>query len=80
MAMIKDETFPFPNNWTQVFVSWERMMEHKPDCHDVTNWVENEYAGFGRYQLRGPDWCPTAGFLFYFEDERDAEIFILKWL
>jgi hypothetical protein len=56
------------------------MMEHKPDCHDVTNWVENEYAGFGRYQLRGPDWCPTAGFLFYFEDERDAEIFILKWL
>jgi hypothetical protein len=40
----------------------------------------NEYAGFGRYQLRGPEWNPTAGFLFYFEDARDAEVFILKWM
>lgn len=78
--MIKDETMPFPSHWTQVFVSWERMLEQQPNCQDVINWVENEYAGFGRYQLRGPNWEPTSGFLFYFEDERDAEVFILKWL
>jgi hypothetical protein len=48
----------------------------------MLNWIEKEYAGFARYQLRGyetPD-DPTAGFLFYFEDERDANVFILKWL
>ena len=77
--MIQDETMPFPNHWTQVFVSWERMLEQQPNCLEVTNWVE-QYNGIGRYQLRGPDWCPTAGFLFYFEEARDAEVFILKWM
>lgn len=78
--MIKDESMPFPTHWTQIFVSWERMMEQDPNCLEITNWIEKEYKGIGRYQLRGPDWCPTAGFLFYFEDARDAEIFVLKWL
>jgi hypothetical protein len=77
--MIKDESFPFPAHWTQVFMPWERMLEQRPNCRDLTNWVEKEYNGFGRYQLRGPDWNPTAGFLFYFEDERDALVFMLKW-
>ena len=78
--MTKDESFPFPNDWTQVFVSWERMLEQRPNCLEITNWVENEYIGLGRYQLRGPDWNPIAGFLFYFENEQDATTFILKWL
>ena len=78
--MIKDETFPFPDNWTQVFVAWERMLEHRPDVRHMLNWIEKEYKGIGRYQLRGPPWNPTAGFLFYFEDERDANVFILKWI
>ena len=78
--MIKDESMPFPNHWTQIFVSWDRMLEQDPNCLKVIHWIENEYKGLGRYQLRGPDWCPTAGFLFYFEDPRDAEIFVLKWL
>ena len=77
--MIKDETMPFPSHWTQVFVSWDRMLEQDPNCLEVTNSVE-QYNGIGRYQLRGPNWEPTSGFLFYFEDERDAEVFILKWL
>ena len=80
MEMIKDESFPFPNDWTQVFVPWERMLKQRPNCLEITNWVENEYIGLGRYQLRGPDWNPTAGFLFYFENEQDATTFILKWL
>jgi len=79
IVMIKDESLPFPAHWTQVFMPWERMLEHDPDCHDLINWV-NDYAGFGRYQLRGPEWNPTSGFLFYFEDVRDAEVFILKWI
>jgi hypothetical protein len=77
--MIKDDSFPFPVHWTQVFMPWERMLEQDPKCHDLTNWVE-QYNGIGRYQLRGPEWNPTAGFLFYFEDARDAEVFILRWL
>jgi hypothetical protein len=55
------------------------MLEQDPNCLEVTNWVE-QYNGVGRYQLRGPDWEPTAGFLFYFEDPRDAEVFVLKWI
>jgi hypothetical protein len=79
--MIKDESMPYPTHWTQVFVSWERMLEqHGPDCRQILNWIENEYSGVARYQLRGPNWEPTSGFLFYFEDARDAEVFILKWL
>jgi len=80
--MIKDETFPFPEHWTQVFVSWNRMLEHQPNVRQMLNWIENDYTGLARYQLRGyatPE-DPTAGFLFYFEDELDANIFILKWL
>jgi hypothetical protein len=80
IAMIKDDSFPFPAHWTQVFIPWERMLEQRPNCHDLTNWVEKEYTGFGRYQLRGPEWNPTSGFLFYFEDERDALVFMLKWM
>jgi hypothetical protein len=78
--VLKDETFPFPEHWTRVFVSWERMLEHRPSVHHMLHWVEKEYVGFARYQLRGPAQDPTAGFLFYFEDERDANVFILKWL
>ena len=80
IVMIKDDSLPFPSHWTQVFMPWERMLEQRPNCRDLTNWVEKEYNGFGRYQLRGPDWNPTAGFLFYFEDERDALVFMLKWM
>jgi len=29
--MIKDEFMPFPTHWTQVFVSWKRMMEQQPN-------------------------------------------------
>jgi len=78
--MIQDELWPPPSDWTQVFIPWERMLEQDPNCLDVSRWIEQEYRGIGRYQLRGPDWEPTAGFLFYFEDPRDAEVFILKWL
>ena len=58
------------------------MLEHRPNVSHMLDWIEKEYAGFARYQLRGYETSmdPTAGFLFYFEDERDANIFILKWL
>jgi hypothetical protein len=79
MAMILDDTWPPPKDWTQVFIPWERMLEQNPNCLELTNWVENEYRGIGRYQLRGPDWAPTAGFLFYFENEKDATMFTIKW-
>lgn len=80
--MIKDESLPFPEHWTQVFVSWKRMLEHQPDVRQMLDWIENDYKGLARYQLRGYETSadPTAGFLFYFEDEQDANIFILKWL
>jgi hypothetical protein len=77
--MTQDDFWPPPENWTQVFISWDRMLEQDPNCLEVTNWVE-QYNGVGRYQLRGPPWNPTAGFLFYFEDPRDAEVFILKFI
>jgi len=80
IAMLKDETLPFPEHWTKVFISWDRMLEHKPNVRKMLGWIENEYLGFARYQLRGPADDPTSGFLFYFEDDKDANIFILKWL
>jgi len=80
MDVIKDESYPYPTHWTQVFVSWDRMLKQNPNCLEITKWLENEYKGFGRYQLRGPDWDPAAGFLFYFEDNRDATAFILRWM
>ena len=79
IVMIKDESFPFPDHWTQVFIPWSRMLEQRPNCLEVINWVE-QYNGIGRYQLRGPNDDPTAGFLFYFEHPHDAEIFTLKWI
>lgn len=78
--MLKDETWPAPDEWTQVFMPWERMLAKQPDCQTILGWVEKEYHGVGRYQLRGPAEDPTAGFLFYFEDPRDAEMFVLKWV
>lgn len=79
LTMIKDDTWPTPENWTQVFVSWDRMLDHAPPVHDVLKWVEQTYRGLGRYQLRGPQEDPASGFLFYFEDPKDATIFILRF-
>jgi hypothetical protein len=42
-------------------------------------WIEVEYQGNGQYQLRGPEKDPASGFLFYFENIKDAIIFVLKW-
>lgn len=80
VVVIKDETVPFPGHWHTVFVPWQRMAKQNPNCLDLLHWIENDYLGFARYQLRGPALDPTAGFLFYFEDSRDATVFTLKWL
>jgi hypothetical protein len=77
--VIKDETWPPPAHWTQVFVSWDRMLDHSPHVHDLLDWVEKEYRGLGRYQLRGPREDPVSGFLFYFQEPKDATVFVLKF-
>jgi len=46
--MIQDDTWPPPANWTQVFIPWEQMLEQRPNCLELTNWVEKEYQGIGR--------------------------------
>jgi hypothetical protein len=80
MVMIKSEhPYPPPESWTPVFVSWERMLEHRPLVHDLLFWIEQVYEGHGQYQLRGPADDPASGFLFYFEDSRDAGWFVLHW-
>ena len=81
IVMLKsEEPYPPPEDWIPVFIGWERMLEHRPGVQDLLAWVEHEYQGFGQYQLRGPATHPTSGFMFYFEDERDAEVFSLRWL
>ena len=79
-GLIKSEhPYPPPENWIPVFVSWNRMLEHLPHVQDLLFWIEQYYEGYGQYQLRGPERNPTEGFMFYFEDERDASFFILNW-
>ena len=78
-AMLRDETVPFPEHWTKVFVSWNRMLDKNPPVHAMLDWVD-QHPSPTRFQLRGPERDPTAGFLFYFEDAHDAEVFVLRWL
>lgn len=77
--MIQDKTWPPPEHWTQVFISWDRMLDRAPHVHDVMDWVEKHYQSPGKYQLRGPPDDPASGFLFYFQDPKDATIFILRF-
>jgi hypothetical protein len=83
VAVIKvTEPYPPSDDWIPVFVTWERMLEHRPSVQDILYWAESAYEGYGQYQLRGAkNWneANKDGFVFYFEDVRDAEIFILTW-
>lgn len=75
--MIRDDAWPPTKAWTQVFVSWDSMLTNGT-TRPLLDWVK-KHRGYGKYQLRGPDLDPTSGFLFYFEDARDATMFKLKW-
>jgi hypothetical protein len=78
--MIKaEEPYPPPLDWFPVFISWDRMLKQQPNVQDLLYWIEVEYQGHGQYQLRGPEKDPESGFLFYFENIKDAIIFVLKW-
>lgn len=75
--MIRDMDWPPPKSWTIVYISWDTMLANK-SARAILDWIEG-YQSHSRYQLRGPEDDPTSGFMFYFEDHRDATIFQLKW-
>jgi hypothetical protein len=75
--MIKFDTWPPPNNWTEVVISWKAMLV--PGTHRqaraILDWVEQQPGG--KYHLHG--WRATEGFAFRFERLEDAVTFSLKW-
>jgi hypothetical protein len=73
----KVEPFPIPYNWTEVLVTWNEIMNVPYyDIKGMLTWAE-EYPG-SRYHLLG--YKHTEGFVFRFEDPKDATYFKLKWL
>jgi hypothetical protein len=72
--MIKVEAWPPPDDWYEVVVTWERMLQEH-NCREVLDWVE-QHPG-GQYHLHG--YQSTEGFAFRFRDPHDANIFVLRW-
>ena len=87
--MIKFNTWPPPEDWTEVVVTWKIMLENpRFNPNKIVDWVDSTPGG--RYHLHGWEDLQlfprhgigvggTDGFAFRFEDERDAVLFRLKW-
>jgi len=78
--VLRDWSWPPPEDWHRVTVLWQDMLRDRPNTRELLHWIENTYPGCARYQLRGSDASEhNSGFLFYFEDARDATVFRLTW-
>jgi len=87
--MTKFNTWPPPEGWTEVVVTWKIMLENpRFNPNKIVDWVDSTPGG--RYHLHGWEDLQrfprhgigvggTDGFAFRFEDERDAVLFRLKW-
>jgi hypothetical protein len=66
-----------PPAWTEVIIMWEDVLNapHYP-IREILNWIDS--APGQRYHLHGHK--GTEGFVFRFENPKDATYFRLKWL
>jgi hypothetical protein len=72
----KIETWPPPEDWTEIVISWQTMLEnadHAPN--DIIKWLDKTPGVC--YHLHG--WKSTEGFAFRFENPHDAMLFALRW-
>jgi len=87
--MIKFNTWPPPEDWTEVVVTWKIMLENpRFNPNKIVDWVDSTPGGryhlhgwedFQRFPRHGIGVGGTDGFAFRFEDPRDAVLFRLKW-
>lgn len=78
--MIQLKAWPPPDNWIECVVTWAWLMSsHGPPegtINEMYDWC-NSYPSVSRWHVHG--WQSTDGFVFKFEDPKDAIIFKLKW-
>ena len=74
--MIQSFTWPPPEGWYEVSITWETMMQRKI-AREIVDWAKMA-PGQGRFHLHG--YRMTDGFTFLFEDAGDATMFALRWL
>ena len=74
--MQKIHSWPPPDDWCQVVVTWGTMLAHA-DCtpNRIIEWLDAQPGG--RYHLHG--YQSTEGFAFRFSDPADAVLFELRW-
>jgi hypothetical protein len=87
--MIKFNTWPPPEDWAKIVITWKIMLENpKFNPNKIVDWVDSTPGGryhlhgwedFQRFPKHGIGVGGTDGFAFRFEDERDAILFKLKW-
>jgi len=87
--MIKFNTWPPPESWTEVVVTWKTMLDnadYNPNL--ILDWIEKTPGGryhlhgwedFQRYPRHGIGIGGVDGFAFRFENEKDAVLFKLRW-
>lgn len=73
--MKKLETWPPPDDWRQVVILWEDMLQTPGKARRIIHWVNR--ANGGQYHLHG--YKCDKGFAFRFEREEDAVRFWLEW-
>ena len=73
--MIQSFIWPPPDNWYEVVLLWDDMMEGGI-AREVVDWCK--MAPGARFHLHG--YRLTQGFTFRFENAGDATMFALRWL
>ena len=87
--MIKFNTWPPPEDWPEIVITWKIMLENpRFNPNKIVDWVDSTPGGryhlhgwedFQRFPKHGIGVGGTDGFAFRFEDKRDAILFKLKW-
>ena len=87
--MIKFNTWPPPEGWIEVVVTWKIMLENpRFNPNKIVDWVDSTPGGryhlhgwedFQRFPRHGIGVGGTDGFAFRFENEKDAVLFKLRW-
>lgn len=70
------DTWPPPEGWTEVIITWKTMLDHsdyRPNA--IEDWCVANIQK--RYHLHGFQY--TEGFAYRFEDPNEAMLFALRW-
>ena len=74
--MTQIETWPPPEDWTEIVVSWQTMLDNSDYAPNaILKWLDKTSGKC--YHLHG--WKSTEGFAFRFENPHDAMLFALRW-